>query len=64
MPGDTSFALHFWDYFAFLAFFLVLSAIGYWAGRKERAGATEYFLAGKRREYEAVAHERTSENRW
>jgi SSS family solute:Na+ symporter len=48
MPGDTTFALHFWDYFAFLAFFLMLSAIGYWAGRKERAGATEYFLAGKR----------------
>lgn len=48
MPGDTTFALHFWDYFAFLAFFLVLSAVGYWAGRKERAGATEYFLAGKR----------------
>ena len=48
MPGSVSFALHFWDYFAFFAFFLVLSAIGYWAGRKERAGATEYFLAGKR----------------
>ena len=28
--------------------FLLLSGIGYWAGRKERAGATEYFLAGKR----------------
>ena len=39
MPGDTSFALHFWDYFAFVAFFVVLSAVGYWAGRKERAGA-------------------------
>ena len=48
MPGSVSFALHFWDYFAFFAFFVVLSAIGYWAGRKERAGATEYFLAGKR----------------
>jgi solute:Na+ symporter, SSS family len=48
MPGDTSFALHFWDYCAFFAFFLVLSIIGYWAGRKERVGATEYFLAGKR----------------
>lgn len=48
MPGETSFALHFWDCFAFLAFFLALSAIGYWAGRKERVGATEYFLAGKK----------------
>jgi len=48
MPGETSFALHFWDYFAFLAFFVLFSAIGFWAGRKERTGATEYFLAGKR----------------
>ncbi|MBL7043848.1 MAG: sodium/solute symporter [Pirellulaceae bacterium] len=48
MPDADSFALHFWDYSAFIAFFVVLSAIGYWAGRKERAGATEYFLAGKR----------------
>ncbi|GAG10200.1 unnamed protein product, partial [marine sediment metagenome] len=48
MPGETSFALHFWDCFTFLAFFLALSAIGYWAGRKERVGTTEYFLAGKR----------------
>jgi len=48
MPGTESFTLHLWDYSAFIAFFVVLSAIGYWAGRKERAGATEYFLAGKR----------------
>ncbi len=48
MPGSTSFALHFWDYFAFLGFVVGLSVVGYWAGRKERAGATEYFLAGKR----------------
>jgi len=27
---------------------LVLSAIGYWAGRKERTSAKEYFLAGKK----------------
>ncbi len=48
MPGSVSFSLHFWDYFAFFAFFLMLSAVGYWAGRKERGGATDYFLAGKR----------------
>ncbi|NOX56087.1 MAG: sodium/solute symporter [Planctomycetes bacterium] len=48
MPDADSFSLQFWDYFAFVAFFLGLSAVGYWAGRKERAGATEYFLAGKR----------------
>ena len=48
MPGTESFSLHFWDYAAFLAFFLGLSVVGYLAGRNERAGATEYFLAGKR----------------
>ncbi|MBN1853511.1 MAG: sodium/solute symporter [Pirellulales bacterium] len=48
MRGDESFVLHFWDWIAFFAFFGILSGIGYWAGRKERAGATEYFLAGKR----------------
>ena len=36
------------DYIAFGSFFVALSAIGYWAGRKERTGAEEYFLAGKR----------------
>jgi len=45
MPGTDTFTLHFWDYFAFIAFFVGLSAVGYWAGRKERSGATEYFLA-------------------
>jgi len=48
MPGADSFTLGFLDYMAFLGFFVGLSAVGYWAGRKERAGATEYFLAGKR----------------
>lgn len=42
------FPLHAWDYFAFGLFFAVLSIIGYWAGRNERTGATEYFLAGKK----------------
>ncbi|MGD9127682.1 MAG: Na+/glucose cotransporter, partial [Planctomycetia bacterium] len=48
MPEAESFTLHFWDYAAFLGFFVGLSVVGYLAGRKERAGATEYFLAGKR----------------
>jgi len=48
MNGTESFPLRFWDYLAFGTFFVVLSAIGYWAGRKERTSATEYFLAGKR----------------
>ncbi len=47
MNGIESFRLEFWDYLAFAAFFVVLSAIGYWAGRKERTNAKEYFLAGK-----------------
>jgi solute:Na+ symporter, SSS family len=48
MNEPNGFALETLDYLAFGAFFVVLSAIGYWAGRKERAGATEYFLAGKK----------------
>ncbi len=44
----SRFPLQFVDYLAFTAFFVVLSAIGYWAGRRERASAQEYFLAGKR----------------
>ena len=48
MNASNGFALGALDYLAFAAFFVVLSAVGYWAGRKERAGATEYFLAGKK----------------
>ncbi len=48
MNASNDFALGVLDYLAFGAFFVVLSAVGYWAGRKERAGATEYFLAGKK----------------
>ena len=48
MNTPDGFALETLDYLAFAAFFVVLSAVGYWAGRKERAGATEYFLAGKK----------------
>jgi SSS family solute:Na+ symporter len=36
------------DYIAFAAYFVGLSAVGYWAGRKEHTGAEEYFLAGKK----------------
>lgn len=48
MPGLTSAVLGLWDYAAFAAFFVALSAVGYWAGRGERASATDYFLAGRR----------------
>ncbi|MFV2068530.1 MAG: Na+/glucose cotransporter, partial [Pirellulales bacterium] len=47
MPTDT-FQLHWLDYAAFASFFVALSAIGFWAGRRERSTAQEYFLAGKR----------------
>jgi len=43
-----SFSLSTWDYLTFGAFFVVLSAIGYWAGRGEQATSSEYFLAGKK----------------
>ena len=44
---DT-FSLQTWDYLAFGAFFVVLSMIGYWAGRGERTSPDEYFLAGRK----------------
>jgi len=47
MPPQ-SFSLEVWDYVAFAAYFVGLSAVSYWAGRKERGSAEDYFLAGKR----------------
>ena len=46
--ADVSFGLHYWDYIAFGLFFVILSVIGYVAGRGEQASAEEYFLAGKK----------------
>ena len=43
-----NFDLQWPDYAAFGAFFVILSAIGYWAGRGEQANSEEYFLAGKK----------------
>jgi len=48
MLDAESFTLAGWDYAAFGAFFVGLSIVGYLAGRKERAGADQYFLAGHR----------------
>jgi len=48
MDDSESFGLHFLDYLAFGTFFVVLSAIGYWAGRRERTSPDEYFLAGRK----------------
>ena len=44
----NQFDLTFWDYGAFGGFFLVLSAIGYLAGRHERTSPDEYFLTGRK----------------
>jgi SSS family solute:Na+ symporter len=46
--GVESFVLAPLDYVAIVAFFAILSVIGYWAGRGEQASSEEYFLAGKK----------------
>ncbi|MBT3295129.1 MAG: sodium/solute symporter [Verrucomicrobia bacterium] len=48
MPDTSSLTLGLWDYVAFAAFFVVLSIIGFVAGRKERGSSQEYFLAGRK----------------
>ena len=48
MPDTSSMSLGLWDYVAFGSFFVVLSIIGYMAGRKERGSSQEYFLAGRK----------------
>jgi SSS family solute:Na+ symporter len=48
MPPPETFSLEAWDYAAFLAYFVGLSVVSYWAGRKERSSTEEYFLAGKK----------------
>ncbi|HOZ48764.1 MAG TPA: sodium/solute symporter [Candidatus Hydrogenedentes bacterium] len=48
MNDLTTFSLEFWDYFAFGLYFVVLCAIGFWVGRKEKAASEDYFLAGRR----------------
>ena len=46
--AQSSFGLHLWDYIAIALFFIILSVVGYLAGRGERASSEEYFLAGKK----------------
>jgi SSS family solute:Na+ symporter len=46
--AQSEFGLHYWDYLAIGLFFVILSVIGYVAGRGEQANAEEYFLAGKK----------------
>ncbi len=44
---NQTFALENWDYIAFFGYFVILSFIGYWHGRKKSKTSTEYFLAGR-----------------
>jgi len=48
LPQGEVFRLAFWDYFSFGMYFLLLSLVGWWAGRRERTSTEQYFLAGKR----------------
>ena len=47
MRGLDRFPLSALDYAAFLGYFLLLSLVGWWAGRREHERADDYFLAGK-----------------
>ena len=47
MKGLESFHLGIWDYSAFLLYFVILSMIGYWAGRRKKSKSDDYFLAGR-----------------
>lgn len=44
---DHTFRLGTIDYLSFALYFVFLSLIGFWAGRKKKTGAEDYFLAGK-----------------
>ena len=48
MEGVEQFALGGLDYLTFGAYFVILSAIGFWVGRKEKNASEDYFLAGRR----------------
>ncbi len=47
MPGLKAFPLGTWDYVVFIAYFVALSAVGLWAGRKKKTDSEDYFLAGR-----------------
>lgn len=44
---ETYFSLNVLDYIIFAGYFIVLSVIGFWAGRKKKDKSEEYFLAGR-----------------
>ena len=47
MQGLESFRLGPYDYLAFVAYFVILSLIGYFAGRRKKSKSDDYFLAGR-----------------
>ena len=47
MKGLETFSLGSWDYVAFIGYFVILSLIGLWAGRRKKTRSDEYFLAGR-----------------
>ena len=47
MNGLQNFSLNGLDMIAFAAYFVVLCAIGFWVGRKEKTASEDYFLAGR-----------------
>jgi len=47
MSGLEAFPLGLWDYVTFASFFVVLSVVGLWAGRKKQEDSEAYFLAGR-----------------
>jgi len=47
MNGLNAFSLNGLDIIAFAAYFVVLCAIGFWVGRKEKTESEDYFLAGR-----------------
>lgn len=44
---NTLFELSYLDYFAFFGYFILLSFIGWWYGRKKSENSSDYFLAGR-----------------
>jgi SSS family solute:Na+ symporter len=54
MDGVETFHLGWLDYAAFFGYLIVLSGIGWWAGRKESHDADDYFLAGRSLPWYAV----------
>lgn len=48
MQAIAGFQLGALDYAAFGLYFVVLCAIGFWVGRKEKEASEDYFLAGRR----------------